>query len=264
MFSLQPAYTVIEQFLFGSLSAVETIASLSNQWLHDKVSQYSSEEMIPDNERKSYNLTIDTLLDLSLLPDDYSLMSDNLSNSLREKVFVLLSQCVMGSEHKRKLWRIINAYACYHAGIVKMFQVYTACFQLLKLISETWSVELLTDLSKIAYIDMWSIIDYLSQCRLKLKPKNMELIYKYAELEALFTSIMEVLARRIPNGIQLNCPQLKECAELLEEAIRVNFHRYELMMEYYHCLCSFRHVFVYLSNDVQQSILVNMNDYIKL
>ena len=99
---------------------------------------------------------------------------------------------------------------------------------------------------------------------MKLKPENMELIYRYAELEALFTSIMEVLSRRIPNRIKLNCSQLKQCAELLEEAIRVKCHRYQLIMEYYHCLCSFRCVFVYLSNDVQQSILVNMNDYIKL
>ena len=265
MFSLQSAHTVIDQFLFGSLSAVETIASFSNQWLHDKVSQYTSEEMIPDSERESYNLTIETLLSLSTFPEQNTISKkDDLSYSIREKVFVLLSQCYIGSQYKWRLWCVIAIYASKFLYLRDMFPLYVACFQLLKLVSETWSAELINDFAIQRYIDIWSIIDYWSSSRLKWKSKNQELIIKYASFEAVLTGIIEVWARRIPKVVPLKCSQLKKCVELLEEAIRIQFSRYQFIMEYYHCLCSFRNVFVYLSVDVQQSILVSLNSYIKL
>lgn len=264
LLSTQPAHTVVDQFIVGSLSQDRDIRCFSDGWLYNKITMYTSQDEIPENEQEAYNLTIDALQKLSCFPNQDD-RKNPLCYSIRRVVYDLFSECYLDDKNKTILWQNIGKYAYDFFYIGAYLEFYIVCFQLLKAIIETWDVDFLSSTSLSIYrIDIWTIIERWKQIKLKNKPKYELLIRKCIEFEGLLVSIVEVWARRIPRMLIISLDQLKRCVEFLEEAIQMQGNRSPMIMEYYHCLCSLRRVYEYLSVDDQHNWLVCRNDGIQL
>lgn len=254
LFTAQPAYTIIDLFLIGSLSTIEVVASFSNTWLSEKVPHYTSADMIPCHERESYNLIIQSLLKLCVEePGVFTTsMHGKIPPAVREKALSILSHCYIGIQHSKAISSILVTYFFKELKFDSdHLPVTVSAFQFVKSISQTCDKQFVFLIVKIVYPKVWETIQKL--------PSSSEPLYR--ECIVTLLSLLEIWARRVPDALHLKCSDLKLCVRMLDNEASESGKTYRepLTVEYYQCLCSLRTAYECLQVEEKNVILVRVS-----